>query len=272
MIDTHCHLTFDDYAGQVDVVIRNARQAGLRGLITVSINAENCRESQTLAESHDDVWFTAGVHPLYAGEAPNWDLVRAAGGHERCVAWGELGLDNHYDQPPRALQDRILAEQLAMIESARSGGGSGGGSGGLEMPIVVHCRDAFDELLAVFRDAPFEHDRYVFHCFNRGPEEVRKVLDFGAWVSFTGVVTFRNAPEVAEAARLVPADRIMVETDAPFLSPEPVRKIRPNEPQYVVHIARFLADLRGVEPEEFERVLDANAERFFGITLPEASQ
>jgi TatD DNase family protein len=263
MIDTHCHLTFDDYAGQVDAVIRNARQAGLRGLITVSITAENCLQSQAMAEAHDGVWFTAGVHPLYAEEAPQWDLVRAAGGHERCVAWGELGLDNHYDKPPRALQDRILAEQLAMIESARSGG--------LDRPIVVHCRDAYDELLAIFRDAPFEHDRYVFHCFNRGPDEVRKVLDFGGWVSFTGVVTFRNAPEVAKAAKLVPADRIMVETDAPFLSPEPVRKIRPNEPQYVVHIARFLADLRGEEPGEFERILDANAERFFGITLPEIS-
>jgi len=268
MIDTHCHLTFDDYAGQVDAVIRNARQAGLRGLITVSITADNCLQSQALAEAHDGVWFTAGVHPLYAEEAPRWDLVCAAGGHERCVAWGELGLDNHYDEPPRALQDRILAEQLAMIEAARSGGTSGG----LDMPIVVHCRNAYDELLAVFRDAPFEHDRYVFHCFNRGPDEVRKILDFGAWVSFTGVVTFRNAPEVAEAAKLVPADRIMVETDAPFLSPEPVRKIRPNEPQYVVHVARFLADLRGVDPGEFERILDGNAERFFGITLPEASQ
>jgi TatD DNase family protein len=263
MIDTHCHLTFDDYAGQVDSVIRNARQAGLRGVITVSITAENCRESQALAESHDDVWFTAGVHPLYAEEAPDWDQVRLAASHERCVAWGELGLDNHYDKPPRALQDRVLAEQLAMIEAARSGG--------VDKPIVVHCRDAYDELLAIFRDAPFAHDRYVFHCFNRGPDEVRKILDFGAWVSFTGVVTFRNAPEVAAAAKLVPADRIMVETDAPFLSPEPVRKIRPNEPQYVVHIARFLADLRGVDRTEFERILDGNAERFFGITLPAVS-
>ncbi|MHC4991728.1 MAG: TatD family hydrolase, partial [Planctomycetota bacterium] len=134
-------------------------------------------------------------------------------------------------------------------------------------PIVVHCRDAIDDLLRVFGDAPFDHDRYVFHCFTGGPDDARKVLDFGAWISFTGVVTFANAPEVGEAAKLVPADRIMVETDAPYLSPEPVRKERPNEPKHVVHTARFLAQLRGVDPDEFEQQLDANAERFFGLDL-----
>ena len=121
----------------------------------------------------------------------------------------------------------------------------------LNTQVVTELGKAVDELLAVFGDAPFDHDRYVFHCYNRGPDDARKILDFGAWISFTGVVTFRNAREVADAAKLVPADRIMVETDAPFLSPEPVRKIRPNEPQYVVHISRFLADLRGVDPIDF---------------------
>jgi len=259
VIDTHCHLTFDDYAGRVDDVLTRARQAGLRGVITVSVTADNAKRSLALARAHDHLWCTAGVHPLYADEPRDWDALRSVAQHHKCVAWGELGLDNHYDHPPRNLQDKVLAEQLAMIQAAADDG--------LKLPIVVHCRQASDDLLAVFRSAPFDPDRYVFHCFTAGPDVARKVLDFGAWISFTGVVTFKNAPEVAHAAKLVPLDRIMVETDAPFLTPEPVRKIRPNEPQYVVHVARFLAELRGADPLEFEAALDANAERFFHISL-----
>ena len=260
MIDTHCHLTFDDYDGRVDEVVARARQAGLRAMITVSITSDNCLQSLRLSEQFDDVWCTAGVHPLYAGENRDLGQVRSVAEHERCVAWGELGLDNHYDRPPRSLQHEALAEQLAMIESADSDG--------LVMPIVAHCRDAFDDLLGFMRDSRIDPGRFVFHCFTAGPEEAKMVLDFGAWISFTGVVTFKNAKDVAEAARLVPADRIMAETDAPFLTPAPVRKIHPNEPQYIIHTARFLADLRGVDPSDFEQQLDANAERFFGITLP----
>ena len=151
----------------------------------------------------------------------------------------------------------MLEDQLAMIESAAAAG--------LSLPIVVHCRDAFDELLAVFRTAPLDPARYVFHCFTGGPDEARRVLDFGAWISFTGVVTFKNAPEVRAAAKLVPADRLMIETDAPYLSPVPVRKTWPNEPRHVVHTARFLADLRGVRAADFEAAVDDNARRFFRL-------
>jgi len=259
MIDTHCHLTFDTFEGRVDEVVASARQAGVDGMITVSTTAANCRDNLRIAERYDNVWCTAGVHPLYADEPRDWAAVRRAGGHERCVAWGELGLDNHYDRPPRDLQDRVLAEQLEFLESCRRDG--------LEKPIVLHCREAFDELIDALRNTSFDPSRFVFHCFTGGPEEARKVLDFGAWISFTGVVTFRNAPEVAGAATLVPADRLMVETDSPFMSPEPVRKVRPCEPKFVVHTARFLAELRGEPYEEFERRVDENAERFFGIKL-----
>ena len=137
---------------------------------------------------------------------------------------------------------------------------------GLTKPIVVHCRKAVDDLLPIFRAAPFDPSRYVFHCFSETADDARTILDFDAWISFTGIVTFKNAAEVAEAAKLVPADRIMVETDAPFLSPEPMRKMFPNEPKNVVHTARFIAQLRGVDPVDFEQQLDANAERFFSIS------
>jgi TatD DNase family protein len=242
MIDTHCHLTFPHFQGRIDEVIWAAKTEGVSGLITVATTSSDCLAAQDLASRYDNVWCTAGVHPLQADEPRAWGLVEKVAEHPRCVAFGELGLDNHYTTPARSSQDALLEEELAFVErvSARTG----------PKPIIVHCREAVDELLAVFGAAPFARERYVFHCFTGTPDEARRILDFGAWISFTGVVTFKNAPEVAEAAKLVPADRIMVETDAPFLSPEPVRKVTPNEPKHVVHVARFLADLRGVDYQD----------------------
>lgn len=257
MIDTHCHLTFKQYEGRIEQVLADAEAVGVRGAITIATTSTDCLEALALAERYENVWCSAGVHPLHSDEPINWQSVHTVAQHPKCVALGELGLDNHYDKPARSVQDAVLAEQLALIERWQDEG--------IVKPIVVHCRDAFDELIAILRQSSLRADRYVFHCFTGSPEDARKVLDFGAWISFTGVVTFRNAPEVAEAAKLVPLDRMMVETDAPFLSPEPVRIMRPNEPKNVVHIARFIADLRGIESSAFEQQLDDNARRFFGI-------
>jgi TatD DNase family protein len=189
--------------------------------------------------------------------------MKDAGSSPKCVAWGELGLDNHYAEPERDLQRSVLEEQLTTIARwSREQPAT------FNKPIVLHCREAFDDLIAVLRASSFESSRMVFHCFTGSPDDARKVLDFGAWISFTGIVTFQNAKGVAEAAKFVPNDRIMVETDSPFLTPEPHRKVRPNEPKYVVHVARRLAELRGVDHKALECELDANAERFFGIKLP----
>jgi TatD DNase family protein len=255
--DTHCHLTFDHFRGNLDSVRAEAAAVGVKGMITVATTSADCAAALAIAEQYDNVWCSAGVHPLHSDEPLDWDAVHAAGRHEKCVAWGELGLDNHYDRPARAIQDRVLEAQLRFLEARAAEG--------LVKPVIVHCREAFDDLIAAFKGSTLDPTRYVFHCFTAGPDEARKVLDFGAHISFTGVVTFKGAPEVAEAATLVPEDRIMVETDAPFLSPEPVRKERPNAPKNVVHTARRIAELRGVDYASFERTLDANAERFFGL-------
>jgi TatD DNase family protein len=273
MIDTHCHLTFEPFHDRIDRVLADAAAAGVRGVITVATSAANAVESRAIVDRFSGaaapaglpgVWFTAGVHPLYADQPLDWPLMKEVAAHPHCVAWGELGLDNHYDRPPRALQDRVLREQLAFIAGCEHEG--------LRKPIIVHSRDSIGDLLAAFRDfcatGGFDPARFVFHCFTAGPDEARRVLDFGAWISFTGVVTFANAKDVGEAAKLVPLDRMLVETDAPFLTPEPHRKVRPNEPKFVVHVAEFIAGLRGVTAPDLERQLDANAERFFGITLP----
>lgn len=260
MFDTHCHLTFPEFQGRIPQLLAEARQDGVRGAITIATSTADSIRVRDLALSHDSLWHTAGVHPLYCDEPRDWSEMLASAASAKCVAWGELGLDHHYETPAQSLQRSILEEQLEVI--------AGWNGEHVAKPIVLHCREAFDELLAVLRQTSFDPGRMVFHCFTGTVNDARKVLDFGAWISFTGIVTFPNAREVAAAACLVPADRIMVETDSPFLSPEPVRKQRPNEPRHVVHIARYIAMLRDVPYEEFGSVLDHNAERFFGLTLP----
>jgi TatD DNase family protein len=263
VIDTHCHLTFPNFQapkapGGVAGVLAEAAAHGVMGCITISTTTLDCLEALSIATAFPNVWCTAGVHPLHSHEGPHgWGNLRTVARHERCVAWGELGLDNHYDDPPRVIQDRVLAEQLEFIQSCTAEG--------IKKPIVVHCREAFADLLPILRESGMAPEKFVFHCFTGTADEARLVLDFGAFISFTGVVTYKNAPEVREAARLAPADRIMVETDAPFLSPEPKRTVRPCAPWMSSITARFLAELRGVSWEEFHGQINENTRRFFGI-------
>ena len=260
MFDTHCHLTFDCFEGRVEQVLKDAASAGVRGCITVATTTRDAPLVTMLADRHPEVFCSTGVHPLYSDQPIDWAMMQAAAKHPRCVAWGELGLDNHYTEPAAEVQREVLQEQLRLIESWTSEG--------LAKPVIVHCRDAYEDLIPILDASALPNERFVFHCFTGTPDDAQHVLDFGAWISFTGIVTFANAQSVAKASDLVPLDRIMVETDAPFLTPEPHRTIRPNEPRFVGHVAAFLASRRGLDPDEFESILDANAERFFGITLP----
>ena len=175
MIDSHCHLAFDVFDGRVEQVVADANAAGVRGLITVSTTTTDCRTNLAIARRFENVWCSAGVHPLHAHEPRDWDAVREVASDPKCVAWGELGLDNHYSEPPHHLQMKVLEEQLAFLESCRAAG--------LEKPIILHCRDAFDDLIAVLSGSAFDPGRFVFHCFTGTPDDVRHVLDFGAWVS-----------------------------------------------------------------------------------------
>lgn len=258
MIDTHCHLTFPQLGQDLPGVLRRARETGVTGMITIATTSQGSVESLKIARAHENVWCSAGVHPLYADEPIDWGQIRTTGEDDLCVAWGELGLDGFHPEPALELQREVLETQLRHLERWAHEG--------LEKPIVIHCREAYDLLLPVLEASSLPRDRYVFHCFTGTPEEAERVLEFGAMISFTGIVTYRNAAEVAEAAKRVPEDRIMVETDAPYLSPEPLRGTYPNEPANVVHTARFLAALHTRPEAAFERILDENACRFFGIT------
>lgn len=190
--------------------------------------------------------------------------MRRCGESPRCVAWGELGLDRFHATPSLDRQRAALDAHLQHISAWTSQG--------LAKPVIIHCRDAFDDLLPILAASGLPPARFVFHCFTAGPREMEQVLAFGAHVSFTGVATYHNAKALRQAIALVPLDRLMVETDAPYLSPEPVRSVRPCEPAFVVHTARAIAALRAIEPTAFERILDRNACAFFGLpTTPPAT-
>jgi TatD DNase family protein len=255
VIDTHCHLTFPEYEGRVERVVADAAAAGVTGCITISTTTRNCFDCLRLAERIPNVWCSAGVHPLYADEGPHeWEGLRTVARHAKCVAWGELGLDNHHDTPARDVQHAVLHEQLAFIESCMPE---------IDLPVEIHCREAFADLIPILRRTRLDPSRFVFHCFTGGPAEMRMILDFGAWVSLTGVVTYKNARALREAVGLLPIDRVMVETDAPYLTPDPFRGVRPNEPKYVRQVAECLAGLYGRSFGEFRAILNETTRRFF---------
>ncbi len=255
MIDTHCHLTSKQLCQDVEAVVQRAKEHGVRQFVTVALNGEDAVHAQECAGHFDEVYFSAGIHPLYADGPWDWDALKSVISDEKCVAFGELGLDKHYEECDFELQQKLLDEQLAFVCEQE----------GDSRPIIVHCRKAVADLLPVFEASGIEGSRFVFHCFTESMEDARKVLDFGAMLSFTGVVTYKNASEVLDITKFVPIDRMMVETDAPYLTPEPHRKIWPNEPAYVRFTTACIAKARGLDEASFEEAMDENARRFFGL-------
>lgn len=262
MIDTHCHLTYDGLFERVDEVIAAARAAGVDRMISVGTTPEDAVKAAALAGRVDGVFATAGIHPHYSDRfterEPVERALRAFAANPRIVAIGEMGLDWHYPDPPREDQQRVFAWQLEIV--------NGLDGDAARKPIVIHNREATDDTLAMIRDSGLPGERFVFHCFTGMREELDKILAIGAMISFTGIATFKSAADIADCAAAVPGDRIMIETDSPYLTPAPHRKVRPNEPRYVPFVAKFLAAKRGEDEAAFIAQVDANAERFFGLT------
>ncbi len=247
--DSHCHL---QDAGDPDDIVRRARAAGVTRLVCVGTDAGQSRRALALAG--DDLWATVGLHPHDAKqgvESVAALLEEVVGSdHSALVAVGECGLDYHYDRSPRATQRDAFAAQVALAH--RHG-----------LALVVHSREAWDDTLAVleFEGVP---ERTVFHCFTGGAAEARRCLDLGAFLSFSGIVTFKGAGDVREAAALCPAERLLVETDSPFLAPVPHRG-RPNEPAYVPLVGAAVAEVRGEAAEEVARSSWAATAAAFGL-------
>ena len=251
MIDSHCHLTYDPLAGQLDGVLRRAREAGVTGVITIGTTIEDSRRAVDLARAHANVACAVGVHPSHAHEAPAdvagplADLV----GDPTVVAVGETGIDLYHDRTHVERQRVVFIEQMRLAERVGK-------------PVVIHSRSAVEECLAVM--AEFPGVPAVFHCFTGTVEEARRIIARGYYLGFTGPVTYKKSDALREVVRMAPADRILVETDAPYLSPEPMRGKFPNEPAWTVHTAARVAAERGVSVAEIDRITTANCRRLFG--------
>ncbi|MEO0586893.1 MAG: TatD family hydrolase [Planctomycetota bacterium] len=257
MIDTHCHLTYPQLSERVDAVIDDALAAGVDRMISVGTGAADAAAAAALSERRAEVFATAGLHPLHVEQGLDIDAevagVRLLLDRPRVVALGEMGLDFHYGDPPVDLQRAALAAQLNLANEPAA----------RELPIVIHSRKSSDAVLEILDQHGVDAGRCVFHCFTGTAAEAERVVAAGACVGFTGIVTFGNATEVAEASDAVPPDRLLIETDSPYLSPQPVRKVRPNEPKHVVHVAEFLAKRRGMTVDALTGATDANAKRLF---------
>lgn len=254
-VDSHAHLDFENFNSDRDAVIKNARLANIAAIINIGINLETIKKSITLAESHDFIYATAGIHPHDAHEMKpdRWDEFVDLLQHPKIVAIGELGLDYYRDYSPHLVQHEILQRQLELAVEH-------------DLPVVVHTRNAWHDVLPIFTEHYRGKLRGVFHCFSGMEAEARAVVDAGYFISLTGVVTFKNANALNIAAHYVPLDRLLMETDCPFMAPEPFRGKR-CEPAHVPYIARKIAEAMRIDLAELAEQTNQNAENLFGIKI-----
>ncbi len=254
LIDTHAHLTSRDLFDRRAQVVADARAAGVTRIIEVACTPADLEPALQLRREYPgQIALAVGIHPHEAGRVTAGDIerfVRLWREDADLVAVGEIGLDYHYDFAPRDLQRTIFRKQLDAASST-------------PLPIVIHSREAYDDTVAVLKDAGYVNRKVVFHCYGGTPDQAAEIRALGWWTSFTGVITFKNADALRRTCLETPPDMIMFETDCPYMTPEPIRRVRPNEPQYITHTVRLAANLRGVAFEELARQSTANAARFF---------
>ncbi len=251
LFDTHAHLLSEKFDEDRDALISRLPDLGIVGMIEVGTTVSDSVKAIELAEKADYIYVTIGVHPHEAAEAePDYiEQLRALAANPKVLAIGEIGLDYHYDFSPRDVQRDVFARQL---ELARE----------LELPVAIHMREATQDTLAILKEHGISHG--VMHCFSGSAETAQICVDMGLYLSFTGSVTFKNARKVVEAANVVPLDRLMAETDCPYLSPEPVRGRR-NDPSNVRYVIEKLAEIKGIAPDEMAEANISNAKGFYNI-------
>jgi TatD DNase family protein len=253
LIDSHCHLDFPEFTHELDNVVGRARSAGVGRIVTISTRIKRHGELLAMTEWFSDVYCSVGTHPHYAHEELDIDVdeLLARTRHPKVVAIGEAGLDYHYDSSPREAQERGFRNHIAV---ARATG----------LPLVIHSREADEDMIRILqtesRQGAFPA---VLHCYTGGHELAERAIALGLYISFTGILTFKKSDALREIAKGLPADRIMVETDAPYLAPGRHRGKR-NEPAFVVEIAEALAEARGVSCDEIARQTTENFFRLFG--------
>ena len=252
-IDTHAHLADKSLANQLDGVLTRALQASVTKVICVAVDAETCAKAIAIAESKDAVWASVGIHPNYAHqESPtDWDRIVEMTDHPRVCALGETGLDRHWDDCPFDIQQANFERHWRLSRETN-------------LPLIIHMRDCEAEMLeALEQQAKNVPLRGVMHSFSGTTETARRCLEFGLFVSFAGMLTYKKSEELRKTAKTIPLGRILVETDCPYLTPEPNRSRRPNEPSFVVHTAKCLAETIGISVKELAEITTDNAKRLF---------
>ena len=252
LVDSHCHLDDEKFAGDLDAVIERAKAAGVEQMMAIGTGngPPDLEAAIRLADAHSCLYATVGVHPHDAAKATpaTYEHLHALMQHPKVLAIGEIGLDYHYDFSPRDVQREVFTSQLQLAIQ-------------LSKPVVIHTREAWDDTLRLIDENPPPRAG-IMHCFTGGEDEARQALDRGFYLSFGGVLTFPKADNVRAAARLTPGDRLLVETDAPYLAPVPHRGKR-NEPAYVAQVAGTLADLHGIPADDVRARTAANFHALF---------
>jgi len=254
LIDTHCHLTFDDLARDIDAVIERSISAGVTTWITVGTDPEQNQKAVELTRRFENLYAAVAIHPHDAKTVTSDTLaeLKKLANNPKVVAIGETGLDYHYNHSLHADQKRVFAQHLDIAAD-------------LNLPVIIHCRKAFDETIDILQSYSTDVKSVVFHCFSGSAEQAKIVLDRGFYISFTGVVTFKNAEKTRRAAATVPLDRLMLETDCPYMSPEPMRKQKVNEPALLINTAKFLADLRQMQLNNFASAVTNTSKTFLNL-------
>ena len=256
IIDSHAHLEFPHFDEDRDAMLTRARDAGVETLLAIGSGTgpDNLNAAIPFAEQHDWIYATIGIHPHEAKLATEEHFARldALAHHPRVIAWGEMGLDYHYDHSPRDVQQQVFRRQLAQARAAK-------------LPIIIHCRDAWDDCLSIMeQDWASSGLGGVLHCFTGTPEDARRGMDMGFMVSFACNVTYPKMQQLRDVARDLPLEKILTETDSPFLPPQSLRGKR-NEPANVVQVAQTLASVRNLASEELASVTAENFRRFFRL-------
>jgi TatD DNase family protein len=256
LFDTHAHLDDEQYDGMREQVVANAHQAGVHYLLAVGTTASTSRQCLRLASSYDGVWAAVGIQPNYGGEAgaEDWDQIVQLAQMPGVVALGETGLDHHWDYTPLEVQQDYFDRHIRLSQVR-------------DLPLVIHMRDCEREIVAMLRDGRGRGPlRGVMHSFTGTADTAAECLELGLHISFAGMVTYKKSEQLRRVAAIVPPDRLLIETDSPYLSPEPKRGRRPNEPAWIVHTARCLAEVRGTTVEELAAQTTGNARQLFRVT------
>ncbi len=254
LIDSHAHLTFDELQNGLDNVLQRSIAAGVTGWITIGTDAEQNERVLSVIDKYENLYGTVGIHPHYASDVSDADIdrVKELAKHKKIVAIGETGLDFHYDFSKQDAQKNLFENLLEIAAQS-------------DLPVIIHCRDAFDETLEIIDKFKDSLKNVVFHCWGAAAEQAQLVLDKGFHISFTGVVTFKNAEQTRNAAKIVPLERMMIETDCPYMSPEPMRKQKINTPALLIHTAAKIAELKQMPLEKFAGEVTKTTKKFFNL-------